>query len=57
MEDASSGDVANVMLRLVSGTVSAPSIIRRQVLKGVECTSALLASQATTGPLRKSETN
>lgn len=31
VEDASSGDVANVVLRLVSGTVSAPSIIRRSV--------------------------
>ncbi|CAE7229477.1 unnamed protein product [Symbiodinium natans] len=31
VEDASSGDVANVVLRLVSGMVSAPSIIRRSV--------------------------
>ena len=31
VEDASSGDVANVVLRIESGVVSAPSIIRRSV--------------------------
>ena len=31
MEDASGGDVAHVVLRLVRGTVAAPAIIRRSV--------------------------
>ena len=37
VEDASSGDVANVVLRLVSGMVSAPSIIRRQLPHASPC--------------------